>query len=116
METKNIPTYHCSYCTKYYIRKYYAERHERFCKHNPNNKHKCFELCRHLIKSQETHNGVTTTDFNCKFMDKPMYSFKAEKGAIKYFREAYGEDGIIRMPLECEHYEVMYDDYDNFDW
>lgn len=119
MEIKNVPTYHCGYCSKYYIRKYHAGRHEKFCKHNPQNKHACFELCEHLEMSTNTETrGLRFKEFRCKKLNKMLYSFKAEKSAIKHFSETYAENGILieRMPLDCTHYSVVYQDCKDFDF
>lgn len=107
MNIKNIPTYHCGYCSKYYIHKGNAAKHEKFCRNNPNNKHKCFQYCVHLKKEHyQPENGYSFIEFTCPHIETPMYSYKAEKGAaILNFRERYGDGGCVRMPLECPHYE-----------
>jgi hypothetical protein len=84
--------------------KHHAERHEKYCKKNPLNNHRCFQRCQHLIKDSdylEDGNGNrygTCTIFTCDITGKDMYSYKAEKSL---YIECDGE----RMPLECEHYQ-----------
>lgn len=113
MITKNIPTYHCSYCSKYYIHKGNATRHENFCRHNPSNKHACFHLCRHLIREKQDTEYTEymvrppqMTVFTCAITKQKMYSFLAEKKKLPTKHKASYED-TVRMPLECPHYEVQ---------
>jgi len=91
----------CDHCSKYYIRKDHALRHEKYCGKNPNNKHKCFEFCPYLKKEKEIDSGPYIdreyTVFICKKTGNYMWSYIAERRKIEC-------DGI-RMPLECKHYE-----------
>jgi len=82
-------------------------RHEKYCKENPNNKHKCFDFCKHL--KWEKHyayddygNQCGHTDMICEKRDVYMYSFKFEKNTHK---PATALNGLERMPLECDLYE-----------
>lgn len=104
MKTQLRNTYNCEYCNKLYVMKHHAERHEKYCKKNPANQHRCFQRCEHLIKSidyLEDEYGDrygTVATFTCAITDKEMYSYKAEKSM---YIECDGE----RMPLECNHYQ-----------
>lgn len=86
-------------------------RHEKYCKENPNNKHICFEFCRHLEKSSERYYGSYFSDelqsgertvFTCKVTGKKMYSYHREK---QYWE--YVTSDMIRMPLDCKDFQVM---------
>jgi len=96
--------YFCEYCRKHYIHPGHAKRHEKFCKKNPNNKHKCF-WCKHLLYEKgywdcyDGDMGVFCQGvFTCKKTEKEMFSYKAEKS------QYIALDGE-RMPLECEDFE-----------
>lgn len=110
MQEKQSTTYHCSYCRRYYLQKHHAAKHEKGCRDNPNNKHKCFEMCKHLNRETISDNNYENrrTIFTCQLTKQRMYSYLAEKkGLLKYFRESFEEDEAIRMPLVCEKYEMM---------
>ena len=101
---KQVTAYKCEYCNKLNQWTHHIKRHERFCKHNPNNRHKCFEYCKHLkLELYDDHHGVVySKGFKCLKTGKNMYSYKAEKSIIIDVREE-GE----RMPLECKYFETM---------
>jgi len=42
MKTINKPVHYCEHCNKYYLSKYFAEKHEKICFKNPENKRACF--------------------------------------------------------------------------
>lgn len=118
MKVSTRPVYHCSYCSKYYIHKHHAAKHETYCKSNPNNQHACFNYCKHLLKRKEddgSEYGVKFTTFTCTKNNTELYSFIAEKRGIN---KKYSQfDGAIRMPLKCDLYQPQ-DDYmspDEFD-
>lgn len=48
----NRTVFRCEYCAKYRLTKAAAVRHERFCRHNPTNRHRCFG-CEHLMHTQQ---------------------------------------------------------------
>jgi hypothetical protein len=80
-------------------------KHERSCKMNPANAHKCFEFCKWLTKSYDD-NGFTM--FGCDNPDCPLtnsnlYSYKLERSVSG--RPSIANNGLVRMPLECNHYE-----------
>ena len=105
--------YHCEYCEKKQFRKCDMSRHEKHCKQNPNNQHKCFEICKHLLKEEEeykvqysgddTDGGYvgTRTVFKCALTNQKMYSYIAERKRLP----VVNEPDTIRMPLECDKYE-----------
>lgn len=79
--------------------------HERMCKKNPKNKHKCFQYCKHLIKAKNSYGETTfSCDKNPEFSGKELHSYKLER----YFkgRERIKKNGLTRMPLKCEFYEI----------
>lgn len=99
--TENVTLYTCSYCSKYYIRKCNAVKHEIHCRNNPKNNHMCFNGCAHLVRERE-HNGDTvTTNFMCAKTGDFMYSYLAERNnLINIYPKGF--IGVIRMPLKCE--------------
>lgn len=102
MKEKQGSTYHCDYCKEYYLRKSACERHETYCRLNPNNRHKCFQGCIHL-KRWKDEQGHTV--FTCNKLDKDMYSYILERrinSGISF--ETFMPDAE-RMPLECEHFD-----------
>ena len=105
MEIIETTIYQCSYCRKYYIRKYYCERHEKQCSNNPNNWHKCYD-CKNLKVWRELDNKPDVRGikkFMCKITRKSMHTCKAEsRGFAKHLN-------TIRMPLECDMYECIID-------
>jgi hypothetical protein len=116
MKTTLENVYQCDYCKKKMRSKGAMSRHEKYCKHNPNNKHICFEWCKHL-KKERINEGYTDSEtgmfeiesskieFTCTAKNIKMYSFLLEKR--KTFKPAFTE-GLTRMPLDCNKYEVMY--------
>lgn len=92
---QKVQTYKCDYCPKASTSASAMSQHERKCKHNPNNKHKCFDYCKHLDRVAGMKNRV---DFMCMLNKELMYSYKAEKSSIKI-------EGLKRMPLQCDKHE-----------
>ena len=89
-------------------------RHEKYCRHNPNNKHKCFDLCRHLLRKRTLIEGKDPfnrysyqTILSCNNLNIKMYSYLLEKKQTSFRGHPIKADGLIRMPLECAHYEYM---------
>jgi len=117
MEITLQNVYKCDHCGKKQFRKCDMTRHEKFCKENPNNKHKCFQYCKHLQKSEDEYEGQSHYDagetffgvktvFTCALTKQKMFSYIAERKSLPVVKE---EDSI-RMPLECEKYK------DKNDW
>lgn len=105
---KNVTLYICEHCRKAYQSDRYIERHEKYCKKNPANDHKCFQMCKHLKRSRDydehEYGGVEYTVFICEKTGEEMYSYIAEKKRLV-------EKGYIngdRMPLECKHYDAIW--------
>ena len=105
MITITKPVYKCEFCTKLLVQKGFMALHERMCKYNPNNKHKCFEYCTHLSKeTSETYDedGRPQFVFLCSVKnDLAMYSYKLERFAYNQGRIK----NLTRMPLECDLYK-----------
>ena len=89
--------YQCDFCSKASASAGAMAQHERKCKFNPNNKHKCLDYCSNLEK---IYLGYNRTGFRCKATGEMMYSFKAEYSSINI-------KGLVRMPLECKHHKYM---------
>ena len=103
--------YQCDYCQKNMISAGAMARHEKFCRKNPNNMHKCFDTCRFLVRTKELITGKDpfspysyVTTFRCKSTGKKMYSFLFEKTVD--FKPKYTK-GLMRMPLECNMHSYM---------
>lgn len=90
--------YRCEYCNRAMFNKGAMKLHERMCKKNPENKHKCFQYCRHLQKEE----GINGFYFYCDKVNKELYSYKLER----FKHKADRLKGLTRMPLECEYYEI----------
>lgn len=103
---QNQTTYHCGYCSEYYLVKRAAERHEQFCHKNPSNMHKCFQQCVHLSRWKDEQNR---TVFECKKLNKEMYSYILERRITASNNALHVETYLLnneeRMPLECDHYQ-----------
>jgi hypothetical protein len=115
MKTNLENVYQCDHCKKKMRSKGAMSQHEMYCKENPNNKHICFEWCKHLTKevkenySEPDYYGPgelieRVTHFTCQKTGKKMYSYLLEK-KISFKQEFI--IGLIRMPLDCNQYEVM---------
>ena len=102
--------YQCDYCGKKGRSAGAMVRHERGCPQKPENKHICFEFCKHLKKETETiwteegEPWTKVTHFTCLALNKKMYSYKLEKR--NEFKSSW-VSGLTRMPLDCNKYEVM---------
>lgn len=73
-------------------------KHERKCRRNPNNRHKCFEYCKHLKMDKC---GINKT-FECLKTGELMFSYKAEHRGLDFVIK-----NLVRMPLECNLHEPM---------
>lgn len=111
MKTELRKVYICEHCDKKMFGAGAMARHEKYCTRNPHNKHKCFDFCKHLLKTSEVvYNGgepyCRRTVFTCGKTNKEMYSFILEKHASLW---PYDKilDGKERMPLECDLFEPM---------
>jgi len=110
MKETNEKVYRCDFCNKAIISKGSMVLHEKMCRKNPKNQHKCFKYCENLIKEQFdiiNEDGEKTVSseivFTCKKRpDVLLYSYKLERFKSKKHRI----DEMERMPLECEFYEI----------
>lgn len=108
MKTINKTMYRCDFCDKWYHSKYACEWHEKHCKKNPENQHKCFDFCKHLYKGRDDDGQIY---FQCMVKsDKEMHSFIAERRRLKSVIES-----TERMPLECNLHEYMDTYYGEFE-
>lgn len=119
MKEAIIPVFTCDYCGKKKFRKCDMSRHEKWCRNNPNNQHKCFQFCRYLVKSEEEYEGRDQYDydetftgkktvFHCALTNQKMYSFIAERKKLPVVNES----DAVRMPLECESFKDQYTEFD----
>ena len=111
MKTIQAKIYQCEFCDRKMFGAGAMGYHEKYCKQNPHNKHKCFGFCHNLVKTEKIvqsqyyendygYGTVHQTQFHCKVTGKNMYSYKREK---QYWQ--YVTPDMIRMPLECEFYD-----------
>jgi hypothetical protein len=106
MKSEKTMIHTCEFCRKYYKRKNAAEWHELHCRENPKNKHKCFEFCKHLKKTdwiEPTEYGgdqKVGVEFTCGITGKQLHSYVAERRKLSLV------DWTTRMPLECETFEA----------
>ena len=97
--------YKCDHCNKAMRSKGAMTLHERMCKSNPKNNHKCFQYCRFLNKDGDGQTGETIFycgNKNSIFYFKDLYSYKLERFCFNKERISK----MTRMPLECKHYQI----------
>ncbi|MEE9451061.1 MAG: hypothetical protein V3V72_13510 [Ignavibacteriaceae bacterium] len=99
------PVYRCDHCNKAMRSKGAMALHERMCKSNPKNDHKCFQYCVFLNKGIDNSNG--SRYFDCgnvksKFYSNDLYSYKLERFCFNQERISK----MTRMPLKCDHYQI----------
>lgn len=115
MKSKLELVYQCEHCKKKGRSKGAMVRHEKFCKQNPNNKHICFDWCKHLKKERVNETEYNSemgmdeivsskVEFTCLAKNEKMYSYLLEKR--NGFQLGWTA-GLERMPLDCNKYEVM---------
>lgn len=118
---ENQKIFCCEFCNKKHYRQNVITLHERQCRNNPKNKHKCFQYCKFLKK----HNDIfdenelnypaefRCINVKCELYNKLLYSFKYER----YNRniENIEQNNLIRMPLICEHY-VLDENHKSYDF
>ena len=112
MKIIETTVYQCDYCGKKQYRKCDMTKHEKWCKKNPKNDHKCFQYCVHLVRDREDcydegESPKTRRTFTCSLLNKKMYSYIAERRDI--VRNLYDCE---RMPLQCDSYKDRMDIYE----
>ena len=111
MKTKLQNVYQCEHCNRKMLGAGAMSRHEKYCSVNPNNMHKCFQYCAHLVKNKiiihSQYDGFhgeplyALTEFTCNITNNKMFSYKAAK------YPDINTSGLIRMPLNCNDYCAM---------
>lgn len=101
MKTRENQTLHiCEHCGKYYIRKYFCEKHENLCKKNPANIPACYG-CKFLSKETLTidteHNSYDVQSFFCSKKQEYLKPIISEKRGSTI---NYCIDNEV-MPIEC---------------
>lgn len=97
--------FECEFCGKRMLNKGSMTLHERMCRKNPNNKHKCFQYCRWLNMTYEEGLRVFYCgNVNCFLSEENLYSYKLERNYIG--RMQIERQKLIRMPLQCDCYEI----------
>lgn len=116
MRTTIQKIYHCEHCKKHMLSAASMSRHEKYCRRNPVNMHKCFDMCSFLKRNTELIEGKSPcinssyrTVFMCLKTYKRMFSYLAEKKATSYFGCPMKYDDLIRMPLHCKDHQYMSD-------
>jgi len=88
------------------------ERHEKWCYRNPENKQKCFELCKYLEVRKEYISGYDDrmiTTFYCTAKREEVYTVGAVKKDLpNIYPEHFGT--AVLMPSECNDYKFMHED------
>lgn len=112
MRTEKLKVYICEHCIRKMFGAGAMSRHEKWCRSNPNNTHKCFEFCKYLKMTQESFGDKEGykqrfTEMLCTKRNVKMYSYKFEKKTTK---PKNALEGLERMPLECDLYEYMHAD------
>jgi hypothetical protein len=111
METKIKKVYYCDHCKKHGLSASIISRHEKYCRLKPENRHKCFDMCKFLERKrdivrrgydEEPYCGKTV--FTCGLTGTTMYSYLLEKRID--FRPEFIK-GLVRMPIECNDYRCM---------
>jgi hypothetical protein len=112
MKTTLKKVYECEHCKRKMLAAGPMARHEKYCRLNPTNRHRCFNFCLHL-KRQIVMGGIEggRTEFTCEVTGKKMYSYLLEKKA-SLFPYHIKFDGMERMPLTCD---VFMDDQTEYD-
>lgn len=107
MKTVTEVIYRCDFCNKAMFNKGAMALHERMCKDNPKNRHKCFQYCKHLYRERNSDDGefyFTCENSGCEMYEKDLHSYKLERN--KEGKKRIVENHLTRMPIECEHYEI----------
>ena len=96
--------YHCEFCKKYSLFKHVITQHEKLCKFNPENKHKCFEYCNFLKKDGgfDCLGELTEVRFYCTKKQIHLKSYKVKRNSYLMERNMNYE----WMPKECELFET----------
>lgn len=107
MKQTTEKVYRCDHCNRPMVSAGLMKIHERMCKMNPNNDHKCLQWCKHLVCEKEEiiddYGDISGygKSFYCEKTEEHMYSYKLER-----FKHNEGRiKGLKRMPLECNDYE-----------
>jgi hypothetical protein len=124
MKQTNEKVYRCDHCNKAMVSKGFMVYHEKWCKKNPNNMHKCFEWCTHLRmetekEEHETEDGTyfvpLEKSFYCEKLEMSLYSYKLEKKLCNRKDEFNKRiEGLQRMPLQCESFKDRCDESDYY--
>lgn len=68
----------CEFCAKVSLNAGAIVQHEKFCRHNPKNKHICFE-CKNCTILTFIGKHRTIKDFECSFFHKRIFTYKKQK-------------------------------------
>jgi hypothetical protein len=111
MRTVTRKVYFCDFCTKHNLSAGSIARHEKFCSNRPENRAKCFDMCRNLKRTIRLVDGRDPstsysykTVFTCLITGKEMYSNRFQKKAN--FKPVFIE-GLEKMPTECSDHKYM---------
>jgi len=95
--------FECEHCGKKMLSAGAMGYHEKWCKKNPHNKHKCFALCRHLKRTLNMN--TRKIEFQCLASGRFMYSYHLEKKNKYQFKKLPCD--ATRMPLQCDKFDEM---------
>lgn len=97
---EEVKAYSCDHCSKVLKTKGSMRNHEKSCWKNEENRHKCFDSCKNLIKENVATEYGNHTEYYCKaIIGARMYSYKAQ------YNSRIDKTGLTRMPLECNKFK-----------
>ena len=105
---KEVKAYKCDFCNKVSLGKLF--HHEKYCKHNPENKHACFNCEFLTVDLDITENcfGQKTSikTFHCDKKHVLMHSYIAERRKLNVV------NGTERMPVKCDLWKFNENDFE----
>ena len=116
MKTETITIYRCDHCSKIYQIKHYAEKHEKSCTKNPDNRRPCFGCDNLKMKKTTLHSDSYAGAYDyeveilfCQKVNSFLYPPKVE-----HKKNWYETDPVSNkpMPRECEFHTYEELDFD----
>ena len=106
--------YYCDHCNKYYLSKYFAEKHEKFCSRNPENERACFG-CQYLDKSKaqsyyDAYDGERERNVKILFCEKFNCGVYPPKVEINQNSLELVDLENYPMPKNCDTFINPFDD------
>jgi hypothetical protein len=105
MKSSVRKVWQCEHCQKSGLSASAISVHEKYCRSNPANKHKCFEYCRYLLMEKRWLGHIEKT-FTCEVTGEDLFSYKREYKA-RLYPGLKNTKGMMRMPAECKHFKPL---------